>query len=77
MQGLAEVKKMLNEGLSKEQFNGATGGLISIDEDDDINIESQTFQRVWRFGTFNLFSSFFSISLESLAIVITMHICIT
>lgn len=43
---------MLNESMSKEQFNGATGGLISIDEDDDINIESQTFQRVWRLVKF-------------------------
>jgi hypothetical protein len=65
MQGLAELKKMLNEGLSKEQFNGATGGLISIDEDDDINIESQTFQRVWRFGTFYPVFFFFFLFLLS------------
>jgi len=39
---------MEGSGLTKEQFNGATGGLISIDEDDDLSIESHTFQRIWR-----------------------------
>ncbi len=34
--------------ITKEQFSGATGGLLSIDDDDIINVESQSFNRLWK-----------------------------
>ena len=35
-------------GLSKEGFNKAAGGLISIDDNDDLDVNSQGFSRMWK-----------------------------
>jgi hypothetical protein len=35
---------------TKEQFNSVTGGLISIDDDDDVLVETTSSSRIWKYG---------------------------
>ena len=47
---MSQSKGLLAGGaINKESFNAAGGGLISIDDDDTLDIETQTIGRIWKY----------------------------